>query len=82
MMLTLINKKTNKELVASIGKIGIRFHLFRSHVFFINMLILSSLIEIDVCRKFIYIDPSHIKFLRIFPKYRSLAFNLEITLKR
>jgi len=32
-MLELINNKTNKELVASIGKIGIRFHLSHSHVF-------------------------------------------------
>jgi len=48
-MLALINKKTNKELVASIGKIGIKFHLSHSHVFIlISMLILSSLIKIDV----------------------------------
>ena len=32
-VLTLINKKTNKELFALIGKIGIRFHLSHSHVF-------------------------------------------------
>jgi len=61
-MLALINKKTNKELVASIGKI------------LISMLILSSLIEIDASRKFIYINPSYIESLRMFPKYRSLAY--------
>jgi len=32
-VLAMINKKTNKELVASVGKIGIRFHLSHSHVF-------------------------------------------------
>jgi len=49
------------------------------------MLILSSLIEIDARRKFIYIDPSHIKSLRMFPKYRSLVYlykQLRITLRR
>jgi len=74
MMLTLINKKTNKELVASIGKIGISFHLFSLSCILISMLILSSSIEIDARRKFIYIDLSHIKFLRMFPKYRYLAY--------
>ena len=34
-MLALINKKTNKELVASIGKIGIKFDLSHSHVFWL-----------------------------------------------
>jgi len=76
----MINKKTNKELVASAGKIGIRFHLSHSCIL-ISMSILSSLIEIDARRKFIYIDLSHIKFLRMFPKYRSLAY-LEITIRR
>jgi len=33
MVLALINKKTNKEFVASIGKIGIKFHLSHFHVF-------------------------------------------------
>jgi len=32
-VLALIYKKTNKELIASIGKIGIKFHLSHSHVF-------------------------------------------------
>ena len=29
----MINKKTNKELVALVGEVGIRFHLSHSHVF-------------------------------------------------
>jgi len=72
-MLALINKKTNKELVASIGKIGIRFHLSHSCIL-ISMLILSSLVEFDARKKFIYIDLSHIKSLRMFLKYRTLAY--------
>ena len=32
-VLAMINKKTDKELVVSNGKIGIRFHLSHSHVF-------------------------------------------------
>jgi len=28
-----INKKTNQRVIASIGKIGIEFHLSHSHVF-------------------------------------------------
>ena len=70
----MINKKTDKELIVSIGKIGIRFHLSHSHVcILINMSILSFLIEIDARIKIIYIDSSHIKSLRMFPNYRSLA---------
>ena len=34
-VLALIYKKTNKELIASIGKIGIKFHLSHSHVFWL-----------------------------------------------
>jgi len=71
-MLALINKKTNKKLVASIGKIGIMFHFSLSCIL-INMSILSSLIEIDARIKIIYIDSSHIKSLRMSPNYRSLA---------
>ena len=69
-VLAMINKKTNKELVVSIGKIGIRFHLSHS---LISMSILSSLIEIDARIKIIYIDSSHIKSLRMSPNYRSIA---------
>ena len=32
-VLAMINKKTDKELVASSWKIGIRFHLSQSYVF-------------------------------------------------
>jgi len=34
MMLALINKKTNKELVASIGKIGLGFISFSTLMYF------------------------------------------------
>jgi len=73
-VLALINKRTNKELVASIGKIRDYVSSLSLSCILISMLILSSLIENDACRKFIYMDPSHVKSLRMFPKYRSLAY--------
>jgi len=51
--MTMINKKTRQKVVASIGKIGIEFHLPHSY-------------DIDARIKFIYIDSSHIKLLRCF----------------
>jgi len=69
-----INNKTNERVIASIGKIGIRFHLFSLLCILISMVTLSSFIEIDTRGKFIYIDFSHIKFLRMFPKYQFLAY--------
>jgi len=69
-----INRKTNQRVIASIGKIRIEFHLSHSQCILISMLILSSFIEIDARRKFIYIDFSNIKFLRMFPRYQFLTY--------
>jgi len=69
-----ISRKTNQRVYVSVGKLGIRFHFFSLLCILISVVTLCSLIEIDARRKFIYIDLSHIKFLRMFPKYQSLAY--------
>jgi len=73
-MLSVIIKKPDKELVVSSWKN--REYVSSSSLLciLISMSILSSLIEIDARRKFIYIDLLHIKFLRMFSNYRSLAY--------
>ena len=73
-VLAMINKKTGKELVASSWKNGDWVSSFSLSCILTSMLTLSSLIEIDACIKIIHIDFSHIKLLRMFPKYRFLAY--------
>jgi len=72
--MTRINKKTIQRVVAPIGKNRDKVSSFSPSCILIIMLTLSSLIEVDARRKFIYIDFSHIKFLRMFPKYQFLAY--------
>ena len=65
----MINKKTNKELIASSWKNKDYVSSFSLSSILISMLILSSFIEIEARIKFIYIDSSHIKSLRMFRNY-------------
>ena len=58
----MINKKTKQRLVASIGKIGIEFHLSHFFSILISMVTLCPLIDIDARIKFMYINSSHINY--------------------
>jgi len=71
----MINKKTYKELVASSWENREYVSSLSLSCILIRMLILSSLIEIDARKIHLYrsLAYKHIKLLRMFPKYRSLA---------
>ena len=61
-----------KSLLVQLWKLGLGF-IILTPLYFINIIIFYSLIDVDVHIKLICIDFSHIKLLRASPKYQLLA---------